>query len=251
MHAMSDVLDVLGRAVTPKAIAALAPHVGLPPAQADKLVKAVIPWLVEQLRNNATAGHSETIAGALAKDHDGGLLDIAESFLGGGFRAGPGDGILGHVFGDQFDGVVARVAASTGLPPAAVRTGFQAIAPLAMGAITKAALGGITAMVVIKLLDVAVDGVRSGKVHSVIGTVNHALDADHDGRALDDVGRAGVNAVKSSAGAVVSASKAVVANPTVRAAAAKSVDVGKSVAVAAANGVKKQAGKLFGKLFGR
>lgn len=248
---MSDVLDVLGRALTPKAISALAPHVGLESAQADKLVKAIIPWIVEQLRNNATSGQSAKIADALNKDHDGGLIDLAESFLGGGFRSGSGEGILGHVFGAQLDAVVARVSATTGLPPTAVRTGFQAVAPLAMGAITKAAIGGVTALVVVKLLDVAVDGVRSGKVQHVIGNVNRALDTDRDGNALDDVGRRGVSAVKSGAGAVVSASKAVAGNAKVRAAAAKTVDTGKKVATAAAKGAKKQAGRLLGKLFGR
>jgi Bacterial protein of unknown function (DUF937) len=248
---MADVLDVLGKALTPDALRALGPALGIDGDDISKLVKAIIPELVERLSNNAKGGDASKIAAAVTKDHDGTLLDIATSFLGGGFKTGPGFAILGHIFGDEFNGTVSKVAETTGLPDSVVKMGFNALAPLAMAAITKAALGAVTAVVLIKVLDVAVDGIRSGKVQRVVSDLNRRLDADQDGNAVDDVGRGAVGAIKKGGIAVFGFGKKVATNDKVQAGAAKTANGGKKLVVAGAKQAKKQAGKLFGRVFGR
>ncbi len=220
---MADVLDLLSDALDAKGIAALASALGIDGDQAATLVKVALPVLLERLGENARSGGAEQIASAAAEDHDGSVLDVAAGFLGGGFKQGPGMAILQHVFGDQLDSSIATVAGTTGLPPSVVRLGFSALAPLVMGALTKAAIGAVTAVVVIKLLDVAVDQFRSGRVQRFVGNVNDSLDDDADGSAVDDVGRSAAGAAKKAGATVVSVSKSVARSPRTKAVADKGV----------------------------
>lgn len=218
---MADVLDLLDAALSPKAVGALAGQLGLDAGDAAKVIAAVLPELVERLGRNAQAGDAEAIATAATKDHDGSLLDDAVGFLGGRFTGGAGAGILGHVFGDQLDAVTAKVAGSTGVPAPVVGLAFRALAPLVMAALTKAAIGAVTAVVVVKLLDVAVDQIRSGKVQRWLGGVNDRFDTDNDGSAADDVGRRAMGATKSVFGKLRSLGKRVATDPRVKRGAAK------------------------------
>ena len=244
--AQPDLLDALGGALTPQALLALAKQLGLGLDDVTKLVKAILPTLLERLQHNADAGDSQHIADAVAKDHDGSVLDDAVGFLGGGFRSAAGGGILGHVFGDQIDSTAQRISTETHLPEAAVRTAMTALAPMAMGAIAKVALGAISAAGVVAILGLAVQGIRSGKVQRVVGNLNDRLDDDGDGNTLDDVGRDAVSAAKRGGAAVATAAKKVTSNPKVRDTAGKA----KAATVGAASGAKKRLKKLFGR-FGK
>jgi hypothetical protein len=241
---MADVIEVLGTSLTPSALNSLAKALGIDPRQATTLVNAVVPVIVQRLRDNATTGDGDNIATALNKDHDGSLLGQATGFLAGGFRTGPGMRILEHVFGDDIDGAIAKVAGSTGLPQPVVKLGFSALAPLAMGAITKAAIGAVTAVVVVKLLDMAVDSARSGKLQSALASVNDTLDRDNDGIAVDDVGRGAASSVKKGTTAVFTAGKKVVTNERVRAAAGKGARAGKKAVSTGATAAKRKLGGL-------
>ncbi len=247
--AQPDILDALGGALTPQALIALAKQLGLGFDDVTRLVKAILPALLEQLQGNADRGDSENIAAAVSKDHDGIVLDDAVGFLGGGFLRGSGSGILGHVFGDQLDATAKRISDETHLPEGAVRMAMTALAPMAMGAIAKVAIGAITAAGVAALLAVAVQGVRSGKVQRMIGTVNDRFDGDRDGNALDDVGRDAVRAARKGVVAVKNAAKSVASNEKVRSTASKASTTTKHVAAKAASGAKNKLKKLK-KLFG-
>lgn len=248
---MQDVLEALGDAITPGAIAAMARDLGLDREDARRLVVAVAPVILERLAANANHGAAGDIASALNEDHDGSLLDVATDHLGGSFRDGPGSAILGHVFGTGLDGAVTQVAATTGLPEPAVRLGFQALAPVAMAAITKAALGAVTAVVVVKLLDVAVDGIRTGKAQRMLGGINRRLDGDHDGNAADDVGRGVVRTAKRGGAKLVDAGRKVRSDPRVRSTASKAANRGKRAAGTATRRANRTGRKLLKKWFGR
>ncbi len=251
--AQPDILDALGGALTPQALIALAKQLGLGFDDVTRLVKAILPALLEQLQGNADRGDSENIAAAVSKDHDGSGLDDAVGFLGGGFLRGSGSGILGHVFGDQLDATAKRISGETHLPEGAVRMAMTALAPMAMGAIAKVAIGAITAAGVAGLLAVAVQGVRSGKVQRMIGTVNDRFDDDRDGNALDDVGRGAMRAAKKGGVAVKNAATSVASaasNEKVRSTASKAATTTKNVAAKATSNAKSKLKKLK-KLFGR
>ena len=135
---MASLLDVLHDALDGPAVAALAREVGIEPAVAIRAIDAALPALIERLDGNASdeAGAAE-LATAVAEDHDATLLDSAADFLGGSFRAGPGMGILRHVFGDQLALVTATLARQTGLPPSIINLILTALAPLVLSAITE------------------------------------------------------------------------------------------------------------------
>lgn len=242
---MAQILDVLGDALDDKAVAALGRSLGIDTGDAAKLVAAVLPVLIEQLGSNAKRGDADALTAAVAKDHDGGLLDDAAGFLGGRFSGGPGMAILNHVFGDQLDASVSKVAASTGLPSPVVRLGFSALAPLVLGAITKAAIGAVTVVIVVKLLDVAVDQVRSGRAQELVGRLNRRFDDDGDGNALDDVGRDALGTSKRVGSSLVGATKRVARSKRTKKVASKAVDLGGSALKAGGSAVKKRFGRFF------
>ncbi|MEZ5379249.1 MAG: DUF937 domain-containing protein [Acidimicrobiales bacterium] len=244
---MADLLDVLGGALDDRAVSALASSLGIDADDAGKLVAAALPVLIERLGANAKSGDAGNIASAVAKDHDGALLANAAGFLGGGFKGGPGVAILNHVFGDQIDDALVTVSTATGLPTPVVRLGFTALAPMVLGAITQAAIGAVTAVVVIKLLDVAVDQVRSGRAQALIGRVNASLDDDGDGNALDDVGRSAVDVTKK-VGVGLATTTAKVARSDRTKSAAKT---GAKVAIKGGTVLAKTGGKLLKKGLGR
>ncbi len=243
--ASPDVLDLLGKALTSDALKALAKQLDLGMDDVVRLVKAVLPALLQQLDDNARSGDSKNIAAAVNKDHDGAVLDNAVGFLGGGFLGGSGTGILNHVFGNQLDATAARISEQTKLPQSAVRMAMTALAPMAMGALGHVALGAITAAGVAALLAAAVHGVRSGKVQRLIGNVNDRFDDDRDGNAIDDVGRDAMRAAKKGGAAVAGAARSVANNGKVRATASKAATKTKEVAAKATSSAKKKLKKLF------
>ncbi len=244
---MADLLDLLGDALDDRGVAALAKALDLDVADATKLIGAALPVLLEQLDDNAKKGDADNIALAVTKDHDGTLLDDAATFLGGRFSSGPGMSILNHVFGDQLDASIAQVAASTGIPSPVVRLGFSALAPLVLGAITKAAIGAVTAVVVVKLLDVAIDQVRSGRAQQLVGRLNRSLDDDGDGNAIDDVGRGAVGLSKRVGSKIAGTTATVARSKRTRRVARKTAKVAKKSGVA----IAKKGGSLAKKGFRR
>ncbi|MCP5026384.1 MAG: DUF937 domain-containing protein [Actinomycetia bacterium] len=186
---MAGVADVLQRSLTPRAMGSLGRSLGLNSSDTKRLVTTAMPVILQRLDQNARRGGAADIARAIARDHDGTVVDTAAVFLAGGFRRGPGLAMLGHMFGNDLDAAVASVAERTRLSPSVVKLGLAALAPLAMGAITRAAVGAVSAVAVVKLLGTAADQVRNGRVQRTAGRVHRFLDTDDDGKILDDVGQ--------------------------------------------------------------
>jgi hypothetical protein len=245
----TTLIDVLANALSSGALKALAGSLDLDAADVQKLVQAVVPVLVERLQANASSGGAEGLASALRDDHDGSVVDAVVPFLSGGFRGGPGVAILGHVFGDELDDAVANVATTTGLPPTAVRLGFNALAPLVLGAITKVAIGAVTAVVVVKLLDIAVDNIRSGRAQRLLGRLNDRLDADNDGNAADDVARTAARGAKAAGSGFLDIAGRVRDNQRVRSIAAKAAASTPKLAVSGAKAAASTGKKLLKRLW--
>lgn len=239
---MAEMLDVLLDAIDDKAVAALGRAVDLDAGSVAAVVREALPMIVERLQSNADGGDAEAIAAATA-DHDGSVLADAVGFLGGGFRGGPGMGILGHVFGDQLDGAVASVAGTTGVPEPVVGLVFQALAPMAMAAITKAVIGAVTAGAVVALLGVAVSQIRSGRVQRALGRLNARLDDDGDGNAADDIARDAARTAKRVGGALTDGVGRVARSQRTK----KALDAGRTGAGKAAKKIGGRLKKLWGR----
>ena len=237
---MAEMLDVLLDAIDDKAVAALGRAVDLDLGQVAAVVREALPVIVEQLQANAAGGDADGIAAAAA-DHDGSVLADTVGFLGGGFRSGPGTGILGHVFGDQLDTAVASVAAKTGVPQPVVGLVFQALAPMAMAAITKAVIGAVTAGAVVALLGVAVTQIRSGRVQRALGRLNDRFDDDGDGNAADDIARDAGRTAQRLGGAVGGGIGRVARSKRTK----KALDAGRTGARKAAKKLGSRLGRLW------
>ena len=78
-------------------------------------IAAAVPLLLSALsRNTGDVQGRDSLYNALSNDHDGGILDNLIGFLGGA-QQGPGQGILGHVFGGSQNGVVNALSKATGM----------------------------------------------------------------------------------------------------------------------------------------
>lgn len=115
---MSGLADILGGALGGDAISKIAGQLGTDEATAKAGIGVALPKLLGQLQANASqpAG-AEALANAVNKDHDGSLLDDLGGFIGGGFTNGPGDKILGKVFGRRRMLPSARSPSSAGSGP--------------------------------------------------------------------------------------------------------------------------------------
>ena len=105
-------------------------------------IGVALPVLIGALSRNASSEEgARSLDEALARDHDGSILESLPEFLNAP-EAGPGDGILRHVLGPSRPAVEHGISVSTGLDADAVGRLLVALAPVVMGALGKARLDG-------------------------------------------------------------------------------------------------------------
>lgn len=97
-----------------------------------------LPMLLGALSRNASNDEgARSLDGALAKDHDGSILDNLPGFLARP-EAGPGEGILNHVLGDKRPAVEQGISKSSGLDAGTIGQLLVTLAPVVLGAIGRA-----------------------------------------------------------------------------------------------------------------
>ena len=146
-----------------------------------------LPLLVSALANNAAEPKgAEALHQALAKDHDGSILNDVAAFLGDP-QAANGAGILGHVLGGKQPAVAEGLAQASGLESDQVGQLLQIAAPLLMGALgqqqKKEGLGINDLTSLLGGQKQLVQETEPG----MMGMLNRVLDMDQDGSAVDDV----------------------------------------------------------------
>jgi hypothetical protein len=171
------------------AISQISGKIGADSSTTSKAVAIAVPLLISALaRNSSTPAGAEALNQAVARDHDGSILDD----LGGFFSntgAANGAGILGHVLGDQRAVAEQGLAQSTGLDAGAAGQLLETIAPLVMGALGKTQQQqGLDASGLSAYLG---DQQQQAQASSpdVMGMLGNLLDSNKDGSVLDDVGR--------------------------------------------------------------
>lgn len=113
-------------------------RIGLSPQQTRQVVPMAVGALVSGLSHEASdPNRAAGLQEAIAEDHDGSVLDNLK-----GYMAAPhseeGEGILGHVFGDQLEPVEKLAAEQAGVRTAQVAPIMSALAPVVLGAVGKA-----------------------------------------------------------------------------------------------------------------
>ena len=109
--------------------------IGADPAQTQQAISAALPALLAGLQQQATPGSG--LEQAITTDHDGSILDDIAGYLQGTAGLSPrttdGAGILGHVFGDQQQGVQQALSSQTGLSASSIGQLLPLLAPIVMG----------------------------------------------------------------------------------------------------------------------
>lgn len=170
------------------AVKQIGAQLGADPGTTHSAIAAALPMIVGALARNAKdPQQAGALSDALAKDHDGSILDDVTSHLGQAQYA-DGDGILKHVLGGKQGSVATGLGHVAGMDPAKAGLLLSMLAPLVMGALGKAQREG-------KLDPGGLAGMLGGEQQratdaapGVMGMLGKFLDRDGDGSVLDDIG---------------------------------------------------------------
>jgi len=145
---MPSLLEGLAGAIGGQGVAQLASAFGTDNNQMGKAVAAALPMLLGAMTNNSRqSSGADSLFNAVAKDHDGSILDSLGEVFGGSKWAqqqsmSTGEKILGHVFGDSRPRVEQQVQQSSGLNMGLVTKLLPILAPVVMGYLGKMLSGG-------------------------------------------------------------------------------------------------------------
>ena len=186
---MPSILDMLSTHLDENALAQLSSSVGADSGATSKGIAAAIPVLLGALAHNATQGDgAQKLNDALARDHDGSVLNDVAGAVRSGQVAQDGNAILGHVLGDRREVAEQAVAQASGLDLSKAGPLLAMLAPVVMGALGRARQqGGLDATGLAGLLGGEREALGAA-APGVLGMVSRLLDRDHDGSALNDVG---------------------------------------------------------------
>ena len=186
---MNALTEMLMSQLAGSAISQISGKIGADPGTTSKAVAIAVPLLISALaRNSSTPAGAEALNNAVARDHDGSILDNLGAFLGNSESAN-GAKILGHVLGGRRTDVENGLAQSTGLDSGAAGQLLETIAPLVMGALGKTQQQeGLDANGLSEYLDSQHQQAQAS-APDVMGMLGSLLDSNKDGSVLDDVGR--------------------------------------------------------------
>jgi len=148
---------------------------------------AAIPALITALSRNAQSKDgAEALDAAIAKDHDGSVIDNIGTYLQNP-NLDDGNGILKHALGGQQESVQQGLSAQTGLDPQMIAKLLQMAAPLVLGMLAKQKQQqGLNADGLSDLLQQE-RAEQSQKNPDLMGMLTGMLDQDKDGGFMDDV----------------------------------------------------------------
>jgi hypothetical protein len=195
---MPSLFETLTQSLGSQAVGQLGQQIGADHASTSTAVATALPMLIGALARNASQPQgAAALAGALARDHDGSILDDVQGYLASGGASAAttpgagldGAGILGHLLGGQRSAVEAAVGQTSGLSADSSAKLLELLAPLVMGSLGRTATTqGLDASGLAGLLGQEHQNLtQSGAIMS--GLMN-LLDTNHDGSVVDDLASA-------------------------------------------------------------
>lgn len=188
---MSSIFETLNQQLGGDAVSQISRALGTDQGATARAVPAALASLMGGLSANASrSGGAEALAGALARDHDGSILDNLPSALAGG-QGGTGEGILKHVFGTRRVAVEQGLSQKTGLDAGSTAQLLAMLAPLVLGALGKTQRNS-------NLNPRDLSDLLGGERRTIerqapdgLGVLGSLLDRDGDGSVADDVAKMG------------------------------------------------------------
>lgn len=164
-------------------------QIGADESTTSNALSVVLPTLVAALsRNAADPNGAESLHSALARDHDGSLLDNLGGLLNDPMLA-DGAGILGHILGGKRDSVETGLSKGTGLDASTIARLLQIAAPIVLAYLGRKSAeksldpGGLSSY-----LD---ETTRPAEAEEpgLMGAVTNMIDSNDDGSVVDDLAR--------------------------------------------------------------
>jgi len=186
---MNALTEMLLTQLGGSAISQIGRKIGADPSTTNKALAIAVPLLISALaRNSSTPAGAEALNQAVARDHDGSILDDLGGFFGN-TEAANGAGILGHVLGARRGDAENGLAQNTGLDPSAAGQLLETLAPLVMGALGKTQQQqGLDASGLSVYLGNQQQQAQAS-APDVMGMLGNLLDSNKDGSVMDDVSR--------------------------------------------------------------
>lgn len=161
---MSDLMSILKSAINDEAIGTMSQQIGATPQQTRGAINASLPVLFGMMANNCQSKEGcESLARAVEKDHDGGILGQVQGFLQRG-NISQGESILSNLMGGRQAPAEQALAGQTGLAPGQTHKLLALLAPIVMGAMGEQARtsGGPSANNIGSLAQSALSSVMGG-----------------------------------------------------------------------------------------
>lgn len=186
-----SLLEQLTSQLSGPALQGLTQQLGADEGAVSSAIGAALPMIMGAMAKNASNEQgAQALDNALAKDHDGGIMDNLAGFLSQTDN-GPGAGILGHVFGGKRPQVEAGLSEMSNLNPQQSGQLLENLAPVVMGFLGKQKQSqGLDASAIAGMLMGARNQAssQSGMGGMAMSMLNNFLDKDGDGSAIDDIG---------------------------------------------------------------
>ena len=190
---MSEILEVLTQQFGGDVLNSISNQTGVDKNQAGSVLGAALPILVGALAKNTSQNQgAQALHQALAKDHDGSILDDLGSFIQNA-NSGPGAGILGHVLGSRRPGVEQAIGRQTGLDANSISSILEIAAPILLGMLGKQQRsrnidsGGLADLLRNGASEISRKSPQGGDL------LSQMLDRDGDGDISDDVTKIGID----------------------------------------------------------
>jgi hypothetical protein len=196
---MADLMDLLQSQLTDGMVDQLSKQLGGVDKQktataASSIFSTIMAGLA---KNAASQDGAASLANALEKDHDGGILDSFTEILGGravptNSRAMNGSGILEHVLGGKQSGAIEMISKMSGLDGDKTGSLMSMLAPMVLGTLGKAKKE--QGMGIEDLTGFLTGSVKKQQERAPeMGIIGKLLDRDGDGSYMDDIAGMGMN----------------------------------------------------------
>lgn len=187
-----DISELLNSPIGKSIVESMSSKLGMDTKQASNAVNTAIPVILGGLNRNAkTPEGAESLNRALESKHDGSLLDNLADMLQGNSEdlEKDGEGILGHVFGNEVNVVQQGLAQKTGISMDKAGPLLSSLAPVVMAYLgkqkkqTNVSAGGLGDL----LGGLLGGGATKKQGGGLLGMITGLLDKDKDGSAIDDI----------------------------------------------------------------
>ena len=183
-----SLLQLLQQQLGGQTVNQISQKIGADPGTTSNAIDAALPLLLSAVARNAgNRDQAQSLAQAVAKDHDGSILDDVPSFINQA-ESGPGAGILRHVLGGRQQTVQTGLSQATGLDAGKIAQLLTMLAPLVMGALGRAKRENQLDDNGLSTLLTSEDQRLKESAPGVMGALGRFLDQDNDGSVMDDVG---------------------------------------------------------------